>query len=158
MANPRARHLFLGIVLAIVGTLLGLAVAVNLLALFVSGKSNLDPWFFGGLATFAAMAAFCGWVASNEFQRANGKEIKKAKFRWGRLLAGVWLVFWALHSHFHPAPGSLKADNAAQAAGMLTATVVFVCIGVALIGSSFQPRRPESGPELESNATQGPGT
>jgi hypothetical protein len=110
MANQKPLHLFFGIVLVILGGAFGLVVAAGA---FVSIRSANMPDLskMGRLIIFAALGAFCIWNGTNEFRRATGQEVNKPKFRWGRLLAGTYILFFSLNSHFAPSPNALKADN-----------------------------------------------
>jgi hypothetical protein len=78
--------------------------------------------------------------------------VLKSKFRWGKLLAGAFIAFFALESHFVPSPNALKADNAAQAAGMQGATILMVLAGLALMAFAFKPRK--SAPQAEVDARE----
>jgi hypothetical protein len=117
MANKKPLHLFLGIILIFLGAWFGLTVARVLFNLIRNPVAFSNPWLPGNLVLRIALAAFCVWIGSREFQRATGQNVKEPRFRWGRLLAGASLVFVSLESHFVPSSNAFKADNDAQAAG-----------------------------------------
>jgi hypothetical protein len=132
MKNRKLLHLFFGIVLVMLGALTSLAASRTVFAYIRAGILP-DLWGTGGVILDILLAAFCVWIGTNEFKRATGQEVVKTRFRWGRLLAGVCLVFFSLSSHLKPSPDALKADNDAQAAGMLVATISLVVLGVVLV-------------------------
>jgi hypothetical protein len=135
MANKKPLHLFLGIVLICLGAWFGLTVARVVFNLIRDPGGFSNPWLTGNLVLRIGWGTFCVWIGSREFHRATGQDVKMPKFRWGRMLAGTWLVFSSLESHFSPSPNALKADNESQAAGMLIATMLMVVVGLWLIGS-----------------------
>ncbi len=141
MANKKSLHFFLGIVLILLGAWFGLVVARTALTLIRNTEGFLNPWLIGNLVLRIGLGAFCVWMGSREFQRATRQDVKEPRFRWGRMLAGTWLVFSSLESHIAPSPNAFKADNDAQAAGMLIATIVMVLAGMFLIAYSFKPRK-----------------
>jgi hypothetical protein len=149
MANRKPLHLLFGIVLVILGAALGLLVAR---ASFQYIRARVLPgyWFAGGMVLYILLGAFCVWIGTNEFRRATGQIVRKPKFRWGRLLAGAYFVFFSLNSHFAPGPNSLKADNDAQAFGMLISTILTVAIGLVLMALAFKPRKMEAIVEMGS--------
>jgi cytochrome bd-type quinol oxidase subunit 2 len=147
MTNKKPLHLFLGIVLIFLGAWCGLTVARVIFNLIRNPGGFSNPWVTGNLVLRIGLAAFCVWIGSREFQRATGQDVKKPKFRWGRMLAGASLVFMSLGSHFSPSPNAYKAENEAQAAGMLIATMLMVLVGLLLIASSFKARKSQSQPE-----------
>ena len=151
MAVRKSVHLFLGIVLLLVGALTELVVARAAFTL-ARRSGGLDPWMIGGLILFAALGAFFIWIGNNEFKRSSGQTVRKSKFSWGKLLAGAFIAYFALESHFVPSPNALKADNAAQAAGMQGATILMVLSGLALMAFAFKPR--ESTPQAEVDARE----
>jgi membrane protease YdiL (CAAX protease family) len=157
MVNKKPLHLFLGIVLILVGALLGLIVARGAFNLLRKTAGPSDAWLIGGLALFASAGVFCVWIGTREFQRATGQEVRKPQFRWGRMLAGTCLVFSSLKSHIAPSPNAFKADNPAEAAGMLMVTVFIVLAGLGLIASSFKSlkSKPQLNPPPENSS--GPG-
>lgn len=157
MANKKPLHLFLGIVLIFLGAWFGFIAARVIFNLVRNPGGFSNPWLIGNLLLRIALAAFCIWMASREFQRATGQNIKLPKFRWGRMLAGTWLVFSSLESHIAPSPSALKADNESQAAGMLIATISMALVGLWLIASSFKARKSQSQlePVSENSSAQG---
>jgi len=156
MANKKPLHLFLGIVLILLGALFGLVVAKVTFNLIRNPGDFSNRWLIGDLILRIALGAFCVWIGSREFQRATGQDVKKPRFHWGRMLAGTWLVFSSLESHIAPSPNAFKADNDAQAAGMLMATILMVLVGLWLIAASFKPRKSQAQlePVSESNSAQ----
>lgn len=157
MANKKPLHLFLGIVLIFLGAWFGFTVARVLFNLIRNPGGFSNPWLVGNLFLTAALGVFCIWIGSREFQRATGQDVKELRFRWGRMLAGTYLVFFSLQSHFSPSPSDLKADNADQAFGMRIATISVVLAGMFLIAYSFKPRKSQSQLEStsKSNSAQG---
>lgn len=149
MANRKSLHLFFGIVLVLLAAIIGFAIARTAFACIRAGVF-LGSWEMGNVILYGLLGVFCLWIGTNEFKRATGQRVLKTKFRWGRLLAGLYLVFSSLNSHLHPSPNDLKADNDAQAAGMLFATFVMVAIGLVLIVLSFKPREQEALAKSES--------
>jgi len=102
-----------------------------------------DFWTIGGMVVVALMGAFWIWAGSDELKRAGGAVVNKPGFRWGRLLTGIWFVFFALKSHFAPSAIAFKADNEGEASGMFFGTVLLVGIGLSFMVMSIQPRKPE---------------
>jgi uncharacterized membrane protein len=147
MANKKSLHFFLGIVLILLGAWFGLIAARAAFNLIRNIERFSNPWLIGSLVLWTASGAFCVWMGTREFQRATGQNVKKPTFRWGRMLAGTYLVFVSLASHVAPSPNAFKADNEAQAAGMLIATILMVLVGLLLIASSFKARKSQSQPE-----------
>ena len=156
MANKKPLHLFLGIVLILLGALFGLAAAKVTFDVIRNPGRFLNPWLIGEQVVRIGLGTFCVWMGTREFQRATGQEVKEPGFRWGRMLAGIWLVFSSLKSHYSPNPNDLKADNEAQAAGMLIATIAMTLAGMLLFAYSFKPRKSQAQlePVSESNSTQ----
>src|SRR5579859_8155639 len=111
MANKKSLHFFLGIVLILLGAWFGLVVARTALTLIRNTEGFSNPWLIGNLVLRIGLGAFCVWMGSREFQRATGQDVKEPRFRWGRMLAGTWLVFSSLESHIAPSPNAFKADN-----------------------------------------------
>ena len=156
MANKKSVHFFLGIVLVLLGAWFGFIVARAAFNLIrnIEGFSNL--WLIGDLVIRIGLAAFCVWMGTREFQRATGQDIKTPKFRWGRMLAGTWLVLSSLESHIAPSPNAFKADNESEAAGMLIATMLMVLAGMFLIAYSFKPRKSQPLETMsQNNSAQG---
>jgi hypothetical protein len=157
MTNKKPLHLFLGIVLIFLGALFGLIVAKVTFNFIRNPGRFSNPWLIGEQAFRIGLGAFCVWIGSREFQRATGHDVKEPSFRWGRLLAGTWLVFSSLKSHIVPNSNAFKADNDGEAAGMLIATMLMVLAGMLLVAYSVKPRKSQSQLELisKSNSTQG---
>jgi len=151
MANRKPLHLFFGIVLVILGAAFGL-LAARASFQYVHARVLPGYWFAGGMILFILLGAFFVWIGANELRRATGQIVKKPKFRWGRLLTGAYFVFFSLHSHFAPSPNSLKADNDAEAFGMLISTILMVSIGLVLMALAFKPRKMEVTAEIASQA------
>jgi FtsH-binding integral membrane protein len=156
MASNKSLHLFLGIVLICLGSLLGLAVAKVTFNFIRNPDRFSTQWLIGEQVLRIGLGAFCVWIGSREFQRATGQVVKEPRLRWGRMLAGTWLVFFSLESHFSPSPRALRADNESEAAGMLIATMLVVFAGMLLVAYSFKPQKSQSQvePISESNPTQ----
>lgn len=143
MTNKRPLHFFLGIVLILLGALFGLiAVKVTFNLIRDPGRFS-NPWLIGRQVLRIALGAFFVWIGSREFERATGHAVKEPGFRWGRMLAGTWLVFYSLESHFSPSPNGLKADNETEAVGMLIGTMLPMLVGVLLVVYSVKPRNPQ---------------
>jgi hypothetical protein len=143
MAKKKPLHLFLGIVLILLGAFFGLILAKITFNVIRNPGLFWNPWLIGEQILRIGLGAFCVWLGSREFQRATGRDVKTPRFRWGRMLAGTWLVFSSLESHFLPSHNVFKADNEAQAAGMLMAAISMVLVGLWLVGSSFGTRKPQ---------------
>jgi hypothetical protein len=154
MANKKPLHLFLGIVLILLGALFGLIVAKVTFNVIRNPRLFSNPWLIGEQILRIGLGAFCVWIGSHEFQRATGQNVKEPRFRWGMMLAGIWLVFFSLKSHFLPNTNTFKADNDAEAAGMLIATIVMVFVGFWLIASSFRPRKSQPLEAISPSNTQ----
>lgn len=142
MSNRKPLHLFFGIVLVISGAVLALLV-MRICFHSIRDRVLPDYWLAGGMALYILLGAFCVWIGANEFRRATGQLVRKPNFRWGRLLAGTYFVFFSLNSHFAPGPNGYKADNDAQAFGMLMSTILMVIIGLVLMALAFKPRKAE---------------
>jgi hypothetical protein len=157
MANKKYLHLFLGIVLILLGGWFGLIVGTVTFNLIRDPGRFSNPWLMGGLVLRVGLGAFCVWIGSREFQRATGQQVRKPRFRWGRMLAGASLVFISLQSHISPGPNAFKAENDAQAGGMLMAATLMVLVGLWLIASSFKARKsqPQLEPVSENSSAQG---
>jgi hypothetical protein len=139
MTSKKPLHLFLGILLILLGGLFGLIVAKVTFNFIRNPGRFSSPWLIGEQVLRIGLGAFCVWIGSREFERATGHEVKEPGFRWGRMLAGTWLVFYSLESHFSPSPSGLKADNEAEAAGMLIGTMLPMLAGVLLVVYSVKP-------------------
>lgn len=148
MAKKKSLHLFFGIVLVLLGAWFGYIVARFIFYLVRNPGGFSNRWLIGDLPLLIAWSIFSVWVGSREFQRATGQDVGKPRFRWGKMLAGVTLVFRSLESHIAPSPNAFKADNDAQAAGMLMATILMVLVGLWLMAASFKSRKSQS--QLES--------
>jgi hypothetical protein len=157
MTNKRPLHLFLGIILIFLAALLGLAVAKVTFNFIRNPGRFSTPWLLGEQILRIGLGAFCVWIGSREFQRATGQAVKEPGFRWGRMLAGTWLVFFSLESHFSPSPNSLRANNESEAGGMLIATMLAVLGGMILVAYSVEPRKSQPPIEQPSkrNSAQG---
>jgi hypothetical protein len=138
--RPAARlgHVSLGIVSIFAGTMIGLLMVRGLL---VPGSLKRDGWNIGGVFVFCLLATFLVWIGTRAVRRGRGQSVPKPTVSWGRTLGGVWLIFFALKSHFDPAPNSLKADNPGEAFGMLMATILMTVGGIMLIVSSLKALR-----------------
>lgn len=135
--------MFLGIILICLGAGVGFIVARILFNLIRTSGGFENRWMIGYPVLCTALGTFCVWMGSREFQRASGQEVKEPGFRWGRMLAGIWIVFSSLKSHYSPSPNALKADNDSEAAGMLIATIAMTLAGMLLIAYSVKPRKPQ---------------
>lgn len=157
MAKKKSLHLFLGIVLILLGAWFGLIAARAAFNLIRNTEGFSNPWLIGILVLWTASGAFCIWMGTREFQRATGQNVKKPTFRSGRILAGTYLVFVSLKSHVASSPNAFKADNEAQAAGMLLATILMLLVGMCLVAYSVKPRKSQSQIESisKSNSAQG---
>jgi len=147
--------MFWGIVSVLVGSWFGYATARNLF--FSSWSSVVNPecrWLLASLLPFSAMAVYFVWVGKNQLQRAGGQEVKKPQFRWGRLLSGFYLTFFALKSHFAPGLNRFKPDNDAQAIGMSGANVMILSVGVLLLAFAFSPVKQKLSGEASSIDTR----
>jgi hypothetical protein len=157
MTTKKSFHLFWGIILILLGAWFALIVARTTFNIIRHPSGFSNPWLAGELPLLIAWSIFSVWVGNREFQRSTGQDVRKPRFRWGRMLAGASLVFRSLESHISPSPNAFKADNDAQAAGMLIATILMVLIGLLLIAFSFKSA--ESQPQIESilksNSAQG---
>jgi hypothetical protein len=153
MENRKPLHLFFGIVLVILGAAFGLALPGTAFR-YIRNATVPHLWTIGRSIIFVALGAFCIWNGTREFRRATGQKVNKPGFRWGRLLAGTYILFFSLNSHFAPSPNRLKADNEAEAAGMMIANMVGVLLGVLLIVCSFDPREAEPALELTAGTDE----
>ena len=128
-------QIILGIVSIFAGTLLGLLMVRGLL---VSGSLKHDAWTIGGVFVFCLLAAFLIWIGTRAVRRGRGQIVPAPTLRWGRLLGGVWLIFFALKTHFAP-DVNLQADKAGEAFGMGMATILMTAAGIMLIANSTKP-------------------
>jgi hypothetical protein len=88
---------------------------------------------------FSLLAAFLIWIGSRAVRRGRGQLVPATRIKWGRVLAGIWLVFFSFKSHFAPDANAYQADNASQAFGMLAATIFMLAAGIFLIAHSLKP-------------------
>ena len=58
---------------------------------------------------------------------------------WWKAILGFVLILAELNNIFHPAPNLLKADDAAQQAGMDFAMIAIIGAGIWLLYSAFKP-------------------
>lgn len=152
MTIRKTLHFFCAIILILLGAWFGFIVARTAFNLIRSSELFSNPWFIGNLVLSAILGAFCVWMGSREFQRGTGQNVKQPRFRWGRMLAGTYLVFSSLEAQFSPSAGALKAENADQEFGMRIATIFMVLAGMFLIAYSFRPRKTQSQLESISNS------
>jgi len=144
------KYVLRGSVSIVAGALFGYVAASDLF--FHAGVTTVrEAWFLAGFFLLAAAAVYFVWVGNNQLQRASGQQVKSPRLRWGRLLLGFTLVFAALKRHFAPEPTTLKADNEAQAAAMLSAVFVLVGVGVLLMVLAFRP--PKEKPAENASTT-----
>jgi hypothetical protein len=151
VANKKSLHFFWGIVLILLGAWFGFIVARVTFNLIRNPGGFPSPWLIGNLLLLITWSIFSVWVGSREFQRATGQKVKEPRFRWGRMLAGIYLVFGSLKSHFSPNPNDLKADNESQAVGMRIATLLMVLAGMLLVAYSFKPRKSQPLEEISQS-------
>ncbi len=134
----------------VLGTLsifLGLSIGLLMVrGLFVSGGLTRDAWNIGGVFVFCLLAAFLVWIGARAVRRGRGQIVPAPTIKWGRMLGGVWLIFFAMHSHFHPDANPLKADSF----GMGVATILMTAAGIMLIANSLKSLR--SKPSQEKSA------
>jgi hypothetical protein len=124
------------IVLGILSIFLGIAIGLLMVrGLFVSGGLTRDAWNIGGVFVFCLLAAFLVWIGTRAIRRGRGQIVPAPTIKWGRMLGGVWLIFFAMHSHFHPDANPLKADSF----GMGVATILMTAAGTMLIANSTKP-------------------
>ena len=128
-------QIILGILSIFLGTAIGLLMVRGLL---VSGSLKRDAWNIGGVFVFCLLAVFLVWIGTRAVRRGRGQIVPAPTVRWGRMLGGVWLIFFALHSHFHPEANAFKADNAGEAFGMGVATILMMAAGIMLIANSLK--------------------
>jgi hypothetical protein len=107
--NPRSAsklaQIVVGTLSIVAGTTLGLLMVRGLL---VSGSLKRDAWNIGGVSVFCLLAAFLVWIGTRAVRRGRGQIVPAPTLRWGRMLGGVWLIFFAMKSHFAPDVNSLK--------------------------------------------------
>jgi hypothetical protein len=145
----KLKHLFWGAVSILVGAFFGYATARNLLR--SSAIATRDGWILAACFLFAATAVYFVWVGNNQLQRASGQDVKKPRLRWGKLLLGFWIAFISLKAHFEPGPNALRADNEAEAGGMLLATLLTMGVGLLLMVLAFRP--PKEKPAQNASPT-----
>jgi hypothetical protein len=136
--------MFWGIVSILGGSLLSLGVVRILFRFNWRLVRAEDTRFLTGLLPFSALAVFLIWLGKNELQRASGQEVPKPRVRWGRLVLGFWIAFFSVRSHFAPGPGALRASNEAEAAGMLTMSIMLTCLGLVLMVLAFASAKRKS--------------
>jgi hypothetical protein len=126
----------LGVVAIIVGCLVGLLlirrVAVGHIANIWIALSDLF------VASFAAYLISVG-VRGLRYS-ISGERDASPRFKWGRILAGSWLIFSEIKNYYHPAPNLLKASNQGEAVGMGIMFVVLVLIGGWLVITGIRAR------------------
>jgi len=143
--------MFWGIISVLVGAWFGYVTARNLFSFGWRNIANADSlWLLASLVPLSAMTVYFVWLGRNELQRASGKEVKKPRLRWGRLLLGFCMIFFALKGHFAPAPNAFKADNDMQTLGMLGSTVVMTSVGVLLMAFALRPAKPKTTEQVSS--------
>jgi hypothetical protein len=150
--------MFWGIVSVLAGALLGYAALRNLLYLQLDLHWRIANsevvWFMASVVPVSALAVYFVWVGKNQLQRAGGQEVPRPRFRWGRLLLGFYLTFFALKSHFAPGLNAFKADNDTEAMGMLGSTVVMTIVGALLMAFAFRPAQPKPTEQVPSTDAQ----
>jgi hypothetical protein len=139
--NPRAAakpgQIILGIASIFLGSVLGL---LMIRALLLSANWAVKSvWNIGGIFVFCLLAAFLIWIGSRAVRRGRGQFVPATTIKWGRVLAGIWLVFFASKSHFAPDANAYQADNSSQAFGMLAASIFMLAAGIFLIAHSLKP-------------------
>ncbi len=136
-AAAKSGQIILGVASIFLGAVLGLLmVRALLLSANWAGK---NVWNIGGMFVFSLLAAFLIWIGSRAVRRGRGQLVPPTTIKWGRILGGIWLVFFASKSHFAPDANSLKANNPGEAFGMGMATVLMTAAGIFLVAHSFKP-------------------
>jgi len=129
----RLAKIVLGILSIFLGTAIGLLMVRGL---FVSGSLKRDAWNIGGVFVFCLLATFLVWIGTRAVRRGRGQIVPAPTIKWGRMLGGVWLIFFSLHSHFHPDANALKANGPSEAFGMGVATILMMAAGIMLIANA----------------------
>jgi hypothetical protein len=139
--NPSAAakpgQIILGIASIFLGSVLGLLMVRALLLSANWAVKNV--WNMGGIFVFCLLAAFLIWIGSRAVRRGRGQFVPATTIKWGRVLAGVWLLFFSFKSHFAPDANAYQADNSSQAFGMLAASIFMLAAGIFLIAHSLKP-------------------
>ena len=139
--NPKAGakpgQIILGVASIFLGAVLGLLMVRALL--LSANWAVKSVWNIGGMFVFCLLAAFLIWIGSRAVRRGRGQLVPATTIKWGRVLGGIWLVFFAFKSHFVPEANAYQADNASQAFGMLAATIFMLAAGIFLIAHSLKP-------------------
>jgi hypothetical protein len=139
--NPaKPGQIILGIASIFLGSVLGLLMVRALL--LSANWAAKNAWNIGGIFVFCLLAAFLIWIGSRAVRRGRGQLVPATTIKWGRVLAGVWLVFFSFKSHFAPDANVYQADNPSQAFGMLAATIFMLAAGIFLIAHSLKPLLP----------------
>jgi hypothetical protein len=146
--------MFWGIVSVLVGALLGYVTVRNLFFVDWRFTSAKAVWHLASLVPFSAQTVYFVWLGKNELQRAGGQKTPKPQFRWGRLLLGSCLVFFALKGYFSPPPNALKLENAMQALGTIFPMMVMLTVGTMLMAYAFKPVKPKPDEKTPSEDAQ----
>jgi Ca2+/Na+ antiporter len=131
----RLLQIVLGIISIFAGVLLGLLMVRGLI---LPGNLARDAWNISGVFVFCLLAVFLVWIGTRAVRRGRGRTVPKPTIRWGSMLGGVWLIFFSLHSHFHPGSNAYKAESVAESFGMLMGTLLMTAGGIMLIVSSLK--------------------
>jgi hypothetical protein len=126
----------------------GCSIAILLVRVLIVGHI-VNFWNFVGDVLLVALAVDLLSIGWRAIWFAKGQPRTKARFGWGRMLLGAWLLFSTANTQFHLVPTQtivrpLEYSNPAQAAsGNLT--TIAICIGCVFlilwgIWKGFQPR------------------
>src|SRR3954467_5905265 len=100
----------------------GSAIAAAQLRVLILGQIT-NGWMLLGEVPVVALAAYLFYIGRKAVLIAKGQHPPKARFGYGRILLGVWLIFSSANAHFHFFPTRrgirpLEPSNPTQAAAM----------------------------------------
>ena len=118
----------------------GFAVAAAQLRILILGHIT-NGWMLLGEVPVAAFAAYLFYIGRRAVLIGKGQQPPKARFGYGRILLGVWLIFSSSNAHLHLFPTRqgirpLEPSNPTQAVAMdETEIAIFIgCIVLIVSG------------------------
>lgn len=134
-SSMRLLQIVLGIVSIFAGTLIGLLMFRGLL---FTGNLKSTPWNIAGVFVFCLLGVYLIWIGSRAVRRGRGLVVAAPTIRWGRMLGGIWLVFFSVRAYVERDP-AFAASNRGDTHSMLMVTLLMITAGIALIVVSLKP-------------------